>query len=288
MDTDFKPIKLPSKCLVYEGVDPDGITIRTLKGKDEKLIAEVTYDNFEKKFLLLLKSIIKGVEPAQLTVGDRLFVLLWETINSYSKDFDVDHTCSECMEKITSTVDLSELDVIELPDNFKEPYEKKLSDDSSVQLRLFRVQDEINIAAYEKSNPSSWLYRFATSLVMFKDEKEVGIWDRVSFLENLGAKDLAAIRSFHNEYAHGPKMEAEYTCSKCGGEGKVPVPFRTEMLFPYGETLSRYYGNPIQSDVLPKDVDNGNTPDGSEGTGLDSQPSSTTKEKRKTPEKSKK
>jgi len=154
MDSDFKPIKLPSRCLVYDGVDPDGISIRTLKGKDEKLIAEVNYDNFEKKFLLLLKNIIKGVDPIKLTVGDRLFILLWEAINSYSKDFDIEHTCIECYEKIKSTVDLSDLEVIELSKDFKEPYEKKLSDGSIVKLRLFTVQDEINIAAYEKADKS--------------------------------------------------------------------------------------------------------------------------------------
>jgi hypothetical protein len=257
MEDNYRPISLPSKCLVYKGVDKDGIQIRTLKGKDEKLIAEVNYDNFEKKFLLLLKNVLKGIDPEILTVGDRLFILLWEAINSYSKDFDIEHNCMSCFEKITSTVDLSQLDVVELPDDFKEPYSKELSDGSSVKLRLFRVQDEINIANYEKSGDSSWLYRFATSVVQKKSNKEVGIWDRVSYLENLSAGDVAKIRAFHQEFAHGPKMEAPYICNKCGGEGVVPVPFRTEMLFPYGENLSKYYGNPVRPDVS-----SGNEPDG--------------------------
>jgi len=110
------------------------------------------------------------------------------------------------------------------------------------------------------------LYRFATSIIKEKDGKELSIWDRVSYLENLASKDLASIRSFHKEFAHGPDMQSDYTCPKCGGEGKVPVPFRTEMLFPYGEALNQYYGNAVQSDVLSKNVDNGDNADRSEGT----------------------
>jgi rRNA maturation protein Nop10 len=34
-------------------------------------------------------------------------------------------------------------------------------------------------------------------------------------------------------------MEYKYECPKCGGAGVMPVPFRFEMLLPFGETLTR-------------------------------------------------
>lgn len=240
MEVDYKPITLPSKCLVYKDVDPTKIQIRTLRGKDEKLIAEVNYDNYERQLLTILRNVIQGIDPAKLTLGDRLYILVWEAINSYGKDFDVEHNCTECFERVTSTVDLSTLEVVELPDDFKEPYPIKLSTGDVVNLRLFRVEDEIKIAEYEKNDKASWLYRFAVPIV-----SEKGIWDRVSFLENLPVKDMAAIRAFHNKFQHGPKMEATYTCRKCGGTGVVPVPFRTEMLFPYGNALRRYIADGV-------------------------------------------
>ena len=36
-----------------------------------------------------------------------------------------------------------------------------------------------------------------------------------------------------------------YECPKCGGVGIMPVPFRLEMLLPFGEKLERYTGDTI-------------------------------------------
>lgn len=238
MEENYIQLNLPSKCLVYEDTDPSKVQIRTLKGRDEKLIAELTYDNFEKKFLTILGSIVKGVVPGKLTVGDRLYIMVWEAINSYSANYPVELMCETCLQKIEITVDLSKLDVIELPEKFKEPHPVKLSDGNQIDLRLFRVEDEVKIADAEKSGKSSWLYRWAISIV----DKEKSVWDRINYLENLEAKDVAAIRAFHEKYYHGPKMETEYECPKCGGQGVTPVPFRIELLFPYGKALTKHFG----------------------------------------------
>ena len=56
----YYPVKLPSRCLLYSDIAKDNssdqIKIRSFKGRDEKLIAEISSDNFEKK-LLMAKSI---------------------------------------------------------------------------------------------------------------------------------------------------------------------------------------------------------------------------------------
>lgn len=241
MDEKYFQIKLPSRCLVYKDVDPSSLQIRAFRGKDEKLIAEISSENFERKFVEVLKQVFKGVDPLQLTLGDELHLALWETINSYSKDFFVTQECEHCWQKSDITVDLSTLEVIELPDEFSEPSEVKLPESGDVvKLRLLRVADILKIDEVTKLGKSVWLYRYALSLV---DER--GIWDKVDYLENVSSKDLMYIRSFHDKYMHGPKMEAKYECPKCGGSGVVPVPFRFDMLLPYGKNLSRYTGNAV-------------------------------------------
>jgi len=241
MDEKYFQIKLPSKCLVYTDVDPTKAEIRTFKGKDEKLIAEISSENFEKKFVTVLNQVFRGIDPLKLTLGDELHLALWETINSYSKDFFVTHECEHCWQKSEFTVDLSTLDVIELPDDFKEPHEVKLPTSGEVvNLRLLRVADILNVDEVIKLGKNVWLYRYALSLV-----GEGGIWEKVEYLENLPSKDLMHIRAFHDKYVHGPKMETNYTCPKCGGTGVLPVPFRLDMLLPYGKNLSRYTGNAV-------------------------------------------
>jgi len=234
-------ISLPSRCLAYQDVDPSAIQIRTLKGRDEKLIAEISTDNFDKKVNLLLGSVLKGIEPPKLTIGDRLYLILWETINSYGKDFPLESECEHCWQKSTYSVDLSKLNNVELPDTYKQPYELKLPDSGTlVKLRLLTVDDVLKVGEIDKLGQNVWLYRYALSIVNDK-----GIWDRVEFLENLSVRDVAVIRAFHEKFTHGPKLETTYECPKCGGTGVMPVPFRLEMLLPYGKRLDKYFGDAV-------------------------------------------
>ena len=231
--------RLPSKGLVYP--DKTEINIRTFKGKDEKLIAEISSENFEKKFLLIMKSILKGIEISKLTLGDRMHIILWETINSYSKDYSVEHECEHCWKKSMYTVDLSKIDSIELPKEYKEPYEVKLPKSGGViKLRLLRVEDVIKVDDMIKANQNVWLYRYALSIV--NDKK---VFENVEYLENLDTQDIMVIRGFHDKFNHGPKMEIGYECPNCGGKGVMPVPFRLEMLLPFGPELQRYIGNSV-------------------------------------------
>jgi len=245
MQDNFVTIKLPSKCLIYPEVDlaknPDSIQIRTFKGRDEKLIAEISNDNFEKKFVTVLRSVLRGIDPAKLTTGDRLYLVIWEAINSYSKIFSVNFECEHCWNKSMYDVDLSTLDIIELSDDYKEPYELKLPVSGQViNCRLLRVEDILKINELDKAGQNVWLYRYALSIVNDK-----GIWDNVDYLENLSTKDIMVIRSFHTKFDHGLKMETGYECPKCGGAGVMPVPFRLEMLLPYGKKLERYIGDAV-------------------------------------------
>ena len=211
MQDNFVTVKLPSKCLVYPDIDlvkdPDSIQIRTFKGRDEKLIAELSNENFEKKFVIVLRSVLKGIDPVKLTLGDRLYLIVWEAINSYSKIFSVDFECEHCWQKNIYDVDLSMLDVLALPDDYKEPYELKLPVSGEVvKCRLLRVEDLLKVNELEKANQNVWLYRYALSLA---DDR--GIWDKVDYLENLSTKDLMIIRAFHTKFDHGLKICLLYT-----------------------------------------------------------------------------
>lgn len=240
MEENFVSISLPSGCRIYDGVDPTKIQARTFKGKDEKLIAEIAGDNLEKKFLAVFRDVLKGIEPEKLTNGDRLYILVWEAINSYTPEYPITYTCSACLQQSNAVVDLSKLELIELPEDFKEPYEVQLSTGEIAKLKLFRVEDEIKIADFEKTGKGSWLYRYATTII-----GEGSLWDKVAWLENLPSKDLAMIRAVQDKFVHGPKMEQECECVHCGVQEAIACPFRLDMLFPYGKGLERYLGKTI-------------------------------------------
>lgn len=231
--------KIPSKGLVYP--EKTEIGVRTLKGKDEKLMAEISANNFDVKFTQVLKNVMTGIDPAKLTLGDRMYLALWQTINSYSKDFSFEFECPDCWKKSLYTVDLSTLDNIELPKDFKEPYQVKLPKaGTTLNLRLLRASDLIKVDELIKANQNVWLYRYALSIVNDKT-----VWDNLELLENMDVADIAVIRAFHDKFNHGPKMETGYKCPHCEGSGVMPLTFRLEMLLPYGAELQRHVGNAI-------------------------------------------
>ncbi len=226
----YIPIPLPSKCLVYENTDPDSILIRPFKGRDEALIAELTLENLKKKFVTIIENVIQGITPQELTSGDAKYIILWEAINSYTRDYPIDIVCEHCVQKVRVVCDLGEIDSVDLPANFKQPVETKLSD-RAVNLRLLTIADEIAMFSWTKTGKSAYLYSFALSIV----DEHMSIPDKLLMLEEMSTADLNEIRKFHTKYEHGPDMRVPYTCSLCGYEGKLVLPFRLDTLLEFRE-----------------------------------------------------
>ena len=235
------PINLPSKCLPYEGIDPANITIRAYTAADEIFLSEINPINLESKYLMVLKEVLIGIDPKLLTLGDRLYIMLWEYIKSYSSSINELVVCSHCMEESTVPIDLLNLNKVDLPDNFLERCKVKLPDkDREITLRLLTIEDEIAIEQYEKKNRDGHLYRYARSVVSDAD-----VLSRLSDIKKLSAKDFAKIRAFQEKFYHGPDMKTTFICPKCEEVDDLVVPFRLEFLYPYGKALIDAFGEGI-------------------------------------------
>ena len=242
MEEKYFELDLPSKLVPYKIDGVSKVEIRMLKGRDEKLIGEFTITNFEKKFKMLLDGVIRGIDPAKLTIGDRFYIVMWLAMNCQSNLYPIELFCEDCFRKTDRyDIDLGSLEKVYLPDGFAEPYPIKLSDGSEVKVRLYRVFDQIQYMDYVQAKGSDdLLFKTAQSLV---DDMDMG--KRIAMLEEMPTQDLALIRAFHDKFYHGVKLEAAYTCPKCGGAGRTPVPFRLDILFPDGATVARSLGRSI-------------------------------------------
>lgn len=223
-------ITLPSKCLLYEDIDVSGIKIRPFKGRDEVLIAELNLANLKKKFVAIIENVLQGIEPEKLTSGDMKYVMLWEAINSYTRDYPVQVVCENCSQTVRVVCDLGKIDSVDLPDDFVQPVEVKLSD-RKVNLRIQTVADEIAAIDWTKSGKSAYLYSLALIIV----DEETTFLEKLEMLENMSPSDINEIKKFQAKYDHGPDMELPYKCSVCEHEGKLVVPFRIDTLFSFRE-----------------------------------------------------
>lgn len=240
MRDNFVPINLPSRCLTYPGLHPEDIKARAYQGSEEELLSQINPINLERNYLEVMKRVIQGIDPIKLTLGDRLYFIVWECINSYMDVIQVKTVCSHCLQEVEIPVDLKELKVINLPEDFKEPREVPLPGGEKIKLRLLTVEDEIEIEEYQKKHGSSHNYRYARSIVSEKD-----ILEMLDKVEKMSAKDKATLRAFQEKFYHGPDLYHKYTCPKCKEEDEVEVPFRFDFLFPTGETLTKTFGEKL-------------------------------------------
>jgi len=230
----YLPINLPSQGRTYN-VPAESISIRPYNGEDEMLLAQINPVNLERNFLTVLKRVVQGIDPKQLTLGDRLYIIIWEYINSYSETIRVkDIVCSHCLKKSDFVVDLRKLDVVSLSEGIPVIQDVELPiSKQMVKLRILTVGDEVEVEKFQENNPAdAYFYRWARSIVGDKD-----VVTLIQEMKKWPAKDLARVRMFQEDMDHGPKTSILTACPKCGEEEEVAVPFRLELFYPYGEDL---------------------------------------------------
>ncbi len=216
------PIQLPSRCIPYEGVDPNSIKICTLTGEDEFFISDITVNDFDEKFCQLCDRTLIGIDSRKLTLGDRTFLLVWQCIHSYTSTIDEEVICPLCAHKHVQQIDLGKINI-----NFLESIdpEVELSDKSKLKLRLLTTADQLSINNFERSGANSWQYTWALTIANGKD-----VLHNIEFLNKLSAADNARIRGWHKKHSHGPDMKVDILCPFCKETSTISLPFRLRWL----------------------------------------------------------
>lgn len=231
----YLPINLPSNGRIYQSQ----IRVRTLCGNDEVLLAQMNPENIEGKFYELLRNVVQEFDPAELTFGDRLWLILWLSINSYSETVSANVICINCFEPSIQQINLRQIKAICLPETFSQPYPINTSQ-GTIKLRLLTVDDLVKLERYEKEHSDGMIRRYAMSIVMDGTDD-----DKMNFYKSLPARDTALIRAFQEKFYHGPDFSCKVLCPKCGKEQEIELPFQFELLFPTGQALRENFGERI-------------------------------------------
>ena len=233
---DYLPISLPSRCVTYvdqdrQPVNPDHVKARAYRGSDELYLTQINPVNLEKNYFEVLKSVLQGFDPVQMTLGDRMYLILWEYVNSYNRTMKLKTVCSNCLSEVEVVVDLGTLENTELPEDFKQPFQITLpKSGESVRLRLLTVGDEIEVERYSRKHKDrSLLYRYARTVV-----DDMDVIARTYKLASMEAKDVMTIMAFQEKFFHGPDMSTTFVCPEtdCGEEDDLDIPFRLDFFFP--------------------------------------------------------
>ena len=233
-------IDLPSKFKPYDFKELRArpLTVAEVKVMRSAILGE------SKQSLAEVLSTAFSEDLSKLTHGDFWVAAAWLRINSFvNTPLTVSWNCSECTFRNETEVKLNELDMVELPDYFKEPAKLTLPVcGDEVSVKLYRVGNESISRNYLKNMSADgtyteadlWIADLATTLADMK------LHDAFEYIKNLkDPGDALFLNQFQSEFSHGLPNKIKGTCKgKLGGQAcgnvvdDIRFEFRTYDLLP--------------------------------------------------------
>jgi len=224
-------INLPSAGRIYK---TDKLTLQSMTVAEEKYIYGSSSD---KAIDHILKSCIKeDVDLDELIVPDKHYALVRLRVLTYGKDYPVDLTC-RCGNKFTHTIDLSTMEVDELPKDYKEPYDITLpvsGDVISIHIPRSGEIDRYNTLARRKAdkfnqNLDEVLYIFNLMLGIEKVNGEDMVDDELyKYITELSAKDSSFLKHEFSKIKVGYYTKLSCECPRCQNVINFRLPMTTD------------------------------------------------------------
>lgn len=239
-------ITLPSLGLLNPEIPEGKLVQRCMMVADQKFLSGSNHSPGSTLQGLLSRTITspEGFDVSNLTVPDTLFLLFKLRILSYGNEYTFKTRCPECGNRIEVTLDLSELPVTTL----REDYEKDLvvtlpHRGDTVYTRVLTNEDldEINkeVKRRKKRHPeddSEYTLRIAQSIekIHLADTNEditrpTEIEEYINALTDLDASTIIATR---DSIAYGVAPTVEYVCPECREYIDIDVHFSGDFFRP--------------------------------------------------------
>lgn len=255
-----RSIVLPSKGILYEGQIPDGKVKCYLWDTD---IEEIFSSGFGSSSSLISEVLDRCLElpfkSNELLIGDRYYAFMALRSESYGGEYTFPFKCTSCNFKFKETIDImTDLEVIELSDDAKEPFNVSLPDcGNEVQFRLLRGSDEEDIDNYiekvyqkradqhnrhnknllkvggnrKKAQNPVYKYRLAKHIVGVNGE--IFDFDKsLNFISGLIGRDSLELRRAINKNDPRLEIQIEIECPRCEFTNETVLPFTSDLISP--------------------------------------------------------
>ena len=244
-------VDLPSKGLGYDNTHPmhgqDTIEIRYMTAKDEDILTSKTLLKKGVAIERFLDNIIvnKNIKASSLFVGDRNAIIIAARISGYGADYTTNVTCPACSDTSQINFDLSKTKVHETTldeqigltqadnGNFKAtmPLSKY-----EVQFKLLTGEDEIYLSELSSNKAKGNLLesnltdQYKRMIVSVAGHTERQVIEQ--FVDNLPTRDSRHLRTCYRLVNPDVKVIDDYSCTACGFEQELEVPFGADFFWP--------------------------------------------------------
>ena len=234
-------VTLPTNGFFYEDSDIKEITLRDITTKEEKMLLGSTGDDTT---VNIIKSCIvnpKNLDINNLIAADLHFLLMKLRIHTYGPEYKVTFTCPSCGQSEIAVVNLDELPVYTLTEQFEIPMEFELPvSEDTLGCRLLTQRDVkyINQVAKRATKQSPGNRQQAAYSVrqarhiMTINGNPVTDPEAQNYVQNMHGKDSAYFWWKINEKQIGYDTSIEHRCSNCGNEFESTLPINAEFFRP--------------------------------------------------------
>lgn len=246
--TEFVP--LPSRGHFYPPGHPlhgeDTVELKFMTAKEEDILTSKSLIKKGVAIDRMLQSLLvdKRIQVEDLLLGDKNALTIAARVSGYGSDYEISVTCPSCEEKCKHNFDLSllrekemvDIESLPLTDNKDGTFTAKMfKTDAEVTFRLLNGRDELAIVksmndkkiVREEKNSTSQLKRIIVSVNGETDKRFID-----NFVDNLPVIDARLLRNLSKDVSPNVDMNQEFSCSNCGHEEEVEIPFTVEFFWP--------------------------------------------------------
>lgn len=225
-----------------QGDIPKDVVLRNMTTSDEKILLGSSVDQIDR----IIKSCVvepKTFDYGNLTSADKHFLLVKLRVLSYGETYVFTYRCPSCSKKVKAEVNLDELPVKYLPEDFKEPYDtfELPVSGKTVSLKLPRLSDiernSARVKKFEKQFPDSivdvsYIYGLMSQIESV-DGEVLRFSDLQKFLEELPVKDTSFIKHRISKLEIGLDTNIVRECPKCKDDIEFTLPVGPEFFRSY-------------------------------------------------------
>ena len=244
-------VELPSCGRYYPSDHPlygiDTLEIRYMTAKDEDILTSRSLLKKGVAIERMLENILvnKNIEVDDLLVGDKNALIVAARITGYGEDYETKITCPACTETVGYTFDLTEkkmnaggaLPTYDVTETESRTFLIKLPISKvSLEVRFLTGHDEKKLAQISERRKKHSLseavltdqFRLMIASVNGDDRMET----IASFIEAMPAQDSRHLRLIYSTIMPNVELNQSFTCSSCGYEEEVDVPFTADFFWP--------------------------------------------------------
>lgn len=235
LEDDQNIIELPSNGkLGY----PETISYREILVKDEETLSTATPETYTTVLNKVLKSVLNNCPfYEQMSIHDRDFLLVWLWANNYDPVKELTIKCPECSTKTNHKVDLREIEVHDISEDFIKEFEIELTNGEKCWVRMTTVEDELFAEKYHKKHKDLSI-DYILTIASIMTEKVMPFEQKLHWArENMKSRELGIVKRYHSHFKFGINALKDYECPACGEVTQDIIPFQAEdILMPTVQT----------------------------------------------------